>query len=35
MQNLGKNMAYILKSIKKADLHKPEYEESIKTNFIR
>ena len=34
MRNLGKNMAFLLKSIKKANLEKPELENSIKTNFI-
>lgn len=34
MRNLGKNIAFLLKSIKKANLEKPELENSIKTNFI-
>lgn len=34
MRNLGKNMAFLLKSIKKANLEKLELENSIKTNFI-
>lgn len=34
MRNLGKNMAFLLKSIKQANLEKPELENSIKTNFI-
>ena len=38
MRNLAKNMAYILKCIKNAEengIPKPQYEEKIKTNFIR
>lgn len=35
MRNLGKNMAYLLKSIQKANLYKTELEKNIKTNFIR
>ena len=38
MRNLGRNMAYILKCMeegKKQGLKRPEYEKSIKTNFIR
>lgn len=35
MRNLGKNMAYILKCMEKANISKPTYEEPIKTNFIR
>lgn len=35
MRNIGKNMAYILKCMEKANLPKPVYEEKIKTNFIR
>lgn len=34
MRNLGKNIAFLLKSIEKANLKKPELENSIKTNFI-
>lgn len=34
MRNLGKNIAFLLKSIKKANLEKPELENKIKTNFI-
>ena len=34
MRNLGKNMAFLLKSIQKANLEKPELELIIKTNFI-
>lgn len=34
MRNLGKNMAFLLKSIKKANIEKPELEMEIKTNFI-
>ena len=34
MRNLGRNIAFLLKSIKKANLEKPELENSIKTNFI-
>lgn len=38
MRNLAKNMAYILKCINNAEengIQKPQYEEKIKTNFIR
>lgn len=35
MRNLGKNMAFLLKSIEKANLPKPELEFGTKTNFIR
>lgn len=35
MRNIGKNMAYILKCMEKANLPKPGYEKPIKTNFIR
>ena len=35
MRNIGKNMAYILKCMEKANLPRPVYEKSIKTNFIR
>ena len=38
MRNLAKNMVYILKCIKNAEengIPKPQYEEKIKTNFIR
>lgn len=35
MRNLGKNMAFLLKSIKVANLDKPELEVGTKTNFIR
>lgn len=38
MRNLGKNMAYLLKCINKAEeigIKKPKYEEAIKTSFIR
>ena len=35
MRNLGKNMAFLLKSIQKANLERPELEMGIKTNFIR
>ena len=34
MRNLGKNMAFLLKSIKGANLEKPILENKIKTNFI-
>lgn len=34
MRNLGKNMAFLLKSIQKAQLPRPELETEIKTNFI-
>lgn len=38
MQNLGKNMAYLLKCIeyaKRRGLEKPVYDKKVKTNFIR
>lgn len=35
MRNLGKNMAFLLKSIEKANIEKPELEFGTKTNFIR
>ena len=38
MTNIGKNMAWLLKSIeagKKAGIEKPESEKKILTNFIR
>lgn len=35
MRNLGKNMAFLLKSIEKANLPKAELEFGVKTNFIR
>lgn len=35
MQNLGKNMAYLLKSIDKAEIEIPEYGKRVRTNFIR
>lgn len=35
MRNLAKNMAYFIKSVKQANLEKPNYEASYKTNFIR
>lgn len=35
MRNIGKNMAYILKCMEIANLPKPEYEKTIRTNFIR
>lgn len=35
MRNLGKNMAYLLNSIEKAHVQKPELEFGTKTNFIR
>ena len=34
MRNLGRNIAFLLNSKKKANLEKPELENSIKTNFI-
>ena len=34
MRNLGKNMAFLLNSMQKANLSKPELENTIKTNFI-
>lgn len=37
MQNLGKNMAYLLKCMKEAQkqgITKPKYEKAVKTNFI-
>jgi len=35
MRTLGENMAYLLKSMDKAGLKKPEYEVPTKTNLIR
>ena len=35
MRNLGKNMAYLIKSIKQANIEKTEIEKGTKTNFIR
>lgn len=35
MRNLGKNMAYLMKSIDKAQIDIPEYEKRVRTNFIR
>lgn len=35
MRTLGRNMAWLLKSIQKADLPRPEQEERVRTNFIR
>ncbi len=35
MRNIGKNMAYALKCFEKANLPKPVYEDTIRTNFIR
>lgn len=35
MRNLGRNMAFLLKSIEKANLPKTEPEFGVKTNFIR
>ena len=35
MRTLGRNMAWLLKSIRKADLPRPEQEERVRTNFIR
>lgn len=35
MRNLGKNMAFLLKSIQVANLDKPKLEMGTKTNFIR
>ena len=35
MRTLGRNMAWLLKSIRKADLPCPEQEERVRTNFIR
>lgn len=35
MRNLGKNMAFLLKSIEKANVQRPELEFGTKTNFIR
>ena len=35
MRNIGKNMAYILKCMEKANLPKPVYDDTIRTNFIR
>lgn len=34
MKNLAYNMAFLIKSIKKAELEKPKLENKIKTNFI-
>ena len=34
MRNLGKNIAFLLKSIEKANIEKPELEFETKTNFI-
>lgn len=34
MRNLAYNMAFLIKSIKKAELEKPKLENKIKTNFI-
>lgn len=35
MRTLGRNMAWLLKSIRKADLPRPEQEARVRTNFIR
>ena len=35
MRTLGRNMAWLLKSIRKAVLPRPEQEERVRTNFIR
>lgn len=35
MRNLGRNMAFLLKSINEAELERPKLESTIKTNFIR
>ena len=35
MHILGRNMAYIMKSLKNGKIYEPEYSEKIKTNFIR
>lgn len=35
MRNLGRNIAFLLKSIKNAEIEKPILEYNIKTNFIR
>ena len=35
MRTLGRNMAFILKSLKTASLPKPKVEECLRTNFIR
>ena len=35
MRTLGRNMAWLLKSIQKADLPRPEQEARVRTNFIR
>ena len=35
MRILGNNLAYVLKSLKKANLELPESEKKVKTNFIR
>jgi len=34
MRNLGKNMAFILKSVEKANLERPKLDYNIRTNFI-
>ena len=35
MRILGNNMAYVIKSLRKASLPLPQEEERIKTNFVR
>ena len=35
MRILGNNMAYVIKSLKKASIPLPEMEKTVKTNFIR
>lgn len=35
MRLLGENMAYVIKSLRKADLPVPDMEKPVKTNFIR
>ena len=35
MRTLGRNMAYFIRSLKQADLPKPEREKTAYTNFIR
>jgi Multimeric flavodoxin WrbA len=35
MRVLGRNIAYVVKAFRKADLEKPEAEAKIKTNYIR
>lgn len=35
MRNLGRNMAFLLKSINEAGIERPKLESTIKTNFIR